>query len=293
MKNTFKLLSIALFLACTIGCNNDDDTLVTENQSQNSAAIARAFYQEVIINKNMAKFNSYIGKSYVQHATGYEDGVEPLRAELQANAESNNTIEILRVVGDQNYAALHSLWTIGTQQILYVDIWRVENGKLVEHWDQFQNVVPSTLHNNTMYTGPDVNPLAIQDKEQNRQKAIAVLKVFDNLNDLSPINNYISDNYIQHNPTVADGKTGILTLLNDLQAINYQSQTTIAKTLAMGDMVFIHSKVIDLSIPNDKGTGAIDIFRFDTNGKIVEHWDVLEPLTGNSLNTNDPFFYPN
>ena len=120
----------------------------------------------------MAKFNSYIGKSYVQHATGYEDGVEPLRAELQANAESNNVIEILRVVGDKNYAALHSLWTIGTQQILYVDIWRVENGKLVEHWDQFQNVVASTLHNNTMYTGPDSNPLAIQDKEQNRQKAI-------------------------------------------------------------------------------------------------------------------------
>ena len=87
--------------------------------------------------------------------------------------------------------------------------------------------------------------------------------------------------------------SGILTLLNDLQAINYQSQTTIAKTLAMDDMVFIHSKVIDLSIPNDKGTGAIDIFRFDTNGKIVEHWDVLEPLTGNSFNTNDPFFYPN
>ncbi|UOX33071.1 hypothetical protein LXD69_13615 [Flavobacterium sediminilitoris] len=53
MKNIFKLLSIAILLTCSISCNNDDDSLVKEKQSQSSVAIARAFYQEVIISKNI------------------------------------------------------------------------------------------------------------------------------------------------------------------------------------------------------------------------------------------------
>lgn len=279
------LAVVSLLTACLGGGDH-------ESESERSARIARGFYQHVIVEKNLSKFDDYVGSSYLQHATGYADGVQPLRDEMVRNAASSDKVQILRVVADGPYAALHSLWTVGTQQVLYVDLWRIENGKLVEHWDQFQNVPATALNTNTLYAGPDANPLSAQDLERNRGRALAVLKTFDNLADLSPVRNFLADGYIQHNPSVADGKAAFLQMLTDLGATGYRSRTTIAKSLAFGDMVLVHSRVVDAANPADLGTGAMDIFRFDADGRIVEHWDVLESLTGTSLNANDPFFYP-
>lgn len=292
IKKIQKLFILFFTSVAMLSCS-DNDHVTSLPDSATSSELARGFYQEVIVNKDMSQFNKYIGSTYVQHATGYADGVEPLREELTANASSSNQVQILRVVGDKNYAALHSLWTIGSQQILYVDIWRIENGKLVEHWDQFQNVSENPANSNTMYAGPDTNVTANQNIEQNRARAVAVLNVFDNLSDLSPVQNFVSSEYIQHNPTVADGKQAFIDMLNGLNQINYKSSTKIAKTLAFGDMVIVHSHVTDPTVSNDNGTGGMDIFRFDSNGQIVEHWDVLETMTGSSLNNNDPFYYPN
>lgn len=57
-------------------------------------------------------------------------------------------------------------------------------------------------------------------------------------------------------------------------------------------MVMVHSKTIDPTNSKDLGTGVIDIFRFDKEGKIAEHWDIIEQLTGKSLNKNYSFSYP-
>lgn len=295
MSNTktvaFILLAILVFYSCNGTTNTNNSTSAT-SKKQNSAEIARGFYQEVIINKDISKYDKYIGDTYKQHATGYPDGVEPLREELAGNAkEDYNLVNILRVVGEDNYAALHSLWEYKNNKIVYVDIWRIEDGKLVEHWDHYQEVPKKAENENTIYLGPDVNKNANQNIEQNKERALAVLNTFDNLTDLSAVENYVSEDYIQHNPTVADGKAAFLGLLKMLRDINYKSKTTIAKTIAMGDMVMVHSKVVDLTKKGDLGTGAIDIFRFDDKGQIIEHWDVLEPLTGKSLNNNDPFEY--
>lgn len=291
------VLTAINFLSCNETKNQteaDNTTLKVVEPKQTSADIARGFYQEVIVNKDMSKYDKYIGDTYVQHATGYPDGVEPLREELAGNAKEHyNLVNILRVVGEGDYAALHSLWEYKNNKMVYVDIWRIENGKLVEHWDHFQKVPEKAENDNTIYLGPDTNINANQNIEQNKKRALAVLKTFDNLDDLSAVENYVADGYIQHNPTVADGKEAFLGLFKFLKGINYKSKTEIAKTIAMGDMVIVHSKVTELSKKDDLGTGAIDIFRFDNNGKIIEHWDVLEPLTGKSLNTNDPFEYKN
>ncbi|WP_435261097.1 nuclear transport factor 2 family protein [Tenacibaculum sp. nBUS_03] len=280
------LITTILFFA---SCNQTNDVF----NELSSAEIARGFYQEVIVEKDMTKFNKYIGNTYIQHAPAYADGVEPLREELQENAASNNKIEILRVVGENDYAALHSLWTVGSEQYIYVDIWRIENGKLVAHWDQYQSPPNEVKNNNTMHAGPDTNINKNKNLKQNKERAVAVLKTFDNLEDLTAIENYVADDYIQHNPTVADKKSGLISLLNFLKSINYQSKTIIAKVIAQGDMVVIHSKVEDLNKKENAISGVVDIFRFDDNGMIIEHWDLIETMTGQSLNNNDPFEYPN
>ncbi|WBX76866.1 nuclear transport factor 2 family protein [Tenacibaculum ovolyticum] len=282
----FVIATILLFASCN---QNDDDV----SNELTSAEIARGFYQEVIVEKNMNKFNKYIGNTYIQHAPAYADGVAPLKEELQANADSKNKIEILRVIGEKDYAALHSLWTVGSEQYIYVDIWRVENGKLVEHWDQYQSPPSEVKNDNTMHAGPDTDINAKKNLTQNKERAVAVLKTFDNLEDLSAVENFVTDDYIQHNPTATDKKSGFIDLLKFLKGINYQSKTTIAKVIAQGDMVVIHSKVEDLDAKENAISGVVDIFRFDDNGMIIEHWDVIETMTGQSLNNNNPFEYPN
>ncbi|SHO21859.1 Putative uncharacterized protein [Moritella viscosa] len=59
----------------------------------------------------------------------------------------------------------------------------------------------------------------------------------------------------------------------------------------MGDMVLVHSRQTNLDIKSDLGTGYIDIFRFNDEGKIVEHWDIEEKVSGKSNNDNDIFGY--
>jgi predicted SnoaL-like aldol condensation-catalyzing enzyme len=298
-----KNLSLLLILAIALSsCQNnksekgnssaETDVATTKTVEKSAAEIARGFYQDVCVNKDTAKFDTYIAKKYDQYATGYEDGAEALRTELIAASKNKNMkVTILRVIGEGNYAALHSLWEENGKKYLYVDIWRVENGKLMAHWDQTEQPFKNPLNKNTSYLGPDTKIDAGQNIEENRKKTLDVIKSFDNINDISAIENHISDQYIQHNGTVKDGKTGLLELIKVLQKSKFKNTTTVAKTIAQGDMVMVHYKTTNPDKPKDFGTGVIDIFRFDNEGKIVEHWDINEPLTGKSLNKNDSFSY--
>lgn len=295
-----KLKTIS-FLAClaiascqnTNSVNKNAETETIKPIEKTAAEIARSFYQDVCVNKDITKFDTYVATKYDQYATSYKDGAEALRKELTAASKNKNIkVTILRVIGEGNYAALHSLWEEGGQQHVYVDIWRVENGELMAHWDQTQQPIKNPLNKNTIYSGPDVTLDSTQNIEQNRTRAIAVLKTFDNVNDLSAVENYVSDQYIQHNPTLKDRKAALLDLFKTLQKSKFKNTTTIAKTIAQGDMVMVHSKTIDPTNSKDLGTGVIDIFRFDREGKIVEHWDIIEKLTGKSLNKNHSFSYP-
>lgn len=207
-----KLITISIFACLAItSCQNTNsvnkkvETETIKPIEKTAAEIARSFYQDVCVNKDITKFDTYVATKYDQYATGYEDGAEALRKELTAASKNKNSkVTILRVIGGGNYAALHSLWEEGGQQYLYVDIWRVENGKLMAHWDQTQQPIKNPLNKNTMYSGPDITLNSAQNIEQNRTRAITVLKTFDNVNDLSAVENYVSEQYIQHNPTLKD-----------------------------------------------------------------------------------------
>lgn len=274
----------------------DLSTIDTETRA--SVKLAEGFYEDVLVYRNLNNFGKYIGDTYVQHATAYGDGpVELIKAVAgELTADPGVKVDIYRTIAEGPYVAIHSVWTTSEgAEYVYVDIWRSEEGKLVEHWDHYQQVPEKSVHKNTMYQGPDVNIYdATQDTERNRKRAFAVLGSFDNPSDTSAVTDFISEStYIQHNPEVPDGRDALIGYLNYLDEKGASFKTDIAKTIAMGDMVLIHSKQTDLSKEGDLGVGYIDIFRFDTNGLIVEHWDIAEPQTGKSANKNDVFGYPN
>jgi predicted SnoaL-like aldol condensation-catalyzing enzyme len=92
----------------------------------------------------------------------------------------------------------------------------------------------------------------------------------------------VSRPYIQHNPLVADGVDGVMAFLKQAGRVPCE-----VKRIAIdGDLAFVHVRYLSLF---GQETAGVDIFHFDSDGKIVEHWDVLQPVPATAKNTNTMF----
>lgn len=124
-------------------------------------------------------------------------------------------------------------------------------------------------------------------KITNQEKAVDFWVRFFNEHDESAIDMYLSEPYLQHNPTVADGieafrKEFHPRFLDDMK----ECSTEVKRVVSRDDLVFIHN--ILKRNPLVKGHAAVDIFRFE-NGRIVEHWDVIQKMPETSKNEHPMF----
>lgn len=87
---------------------------------------------------------------------------------------------------------------------------------------------------------------------------------------------YIGSEYLQHNPLVADGKEAFVQALSSYTAKFPRSKGHIKRVIAEGDLVMLH--IHRQAEPGTRGRAVVDIFRFDGQGKIVEHWDVAQDV---------------
>lgn len=87
---------------------------------------------------------------------------------------------------------------------------------------------------------------------------------------------FIGKDYFQHNPTVADGSKAFIEAFEPFLKQHPKSKATIKRVVAEGDLVMLH--VHSQLDETDRGEAVVDIFRFDEQGKIVEHWDVIQPV---------------
>ena len=97
---------------------------------------------------------------------------------------------------------------------------------------------------------------------------------------------YVGENFIQHNPNIPDGKEASIGFLAKFLKDNPQATTTIKRVVAEDNLVAIHSHL--KRNPEDRGRAVIDIFRVE-QGKIVEHWDVLQLIPETASNNNGMF----
>lgn len=237
---------------------------------------------------------SYINPSkYIQHNQGVADGLAGFGAVLGqlAQVAAQNPamapkVNTVRVWEDGNYVIAHTDYNFFGPKI-GIDIFRFEDGLIVEHWDNLQEKVIETASGRTQTDGYT----KVKDQKKTDENKTLVKNL---LNDVflgaapEKITDYIStEQYDQHNPGVKDGLDG---LGAGLAAMAEAGMPMVYEKnhIVLGEGNFVLS--VSEGIFMKEKVSFYDIFRIE-NGKVVEHWDTVEKLTptAEAKNNNGKF----
>ena len=149
-----------------------------------------------------------------------------------------------------------------------------------------QATLGHTLIAATLLCGATLAHAAEALAEANKKVVVAFYEAALGRLDAEAASQYLGPKYIQHNPNAPDGAEGLMGLIKFLKEKFPQRSISIKRVIAQGDLVVLH--VHNKPAPEERGSAIIDIFRVE-NGKIVEHWDVIQPVPEAPKNNNTMF----
>lgn len=231
---------------------------------------------------------SYINPNkYIQHNLGVADGLAGFGALLQALPPNSAKVNTIRAFQDGDFVFTHTDYNFFGPKIGF-DIFRFEDGKIVEHWDNLQEKpAKPNPSGHTMIDG--VTEIKDLDKTEVNKKLVKsfVEDILVNGRMEKLAGYFNGNNYIQHNPNIPDKLSGLGAALESLgkQGI-FLKYDKIHKVLGEGNFVLV---VSEGHFGKDYNA-FYDLFRVE-NGKIAEHWDVIEliPSKDNWKNNNGKF----
>ncbi|MGR5056802.1 nuclear transport factor 2 family protein [Vibrio rotiferianus] len=232
---------------------------------------------------------SYINPNkYIQHNLAVADGLAGFGEVMKMLPKGSAKAKVIRTIQDGDYVALHTEYDFFGPKAGF-DIFRFEDGLIVEHWDNLQDVTKPNPSGRTQFDGAteitDVNKT-----DENKAIVSDFVQTILMKGDMSQISKFIGEkdsDYIQHNVAVADGLSGLSVALKQLAEAGMPMVYS-KNHLIIGEGNFVLS-VSEGQFMNQH-VAFYDLFRVD-NGKIVEHWDTIEVIPPKSewKNTNGKF----
>ena len=223
---------------------------------------------------------------YIQHNLAVADGIEGFAEVLKQLPAGSAKANVLRAFQDGDYVFTHTAYDFFGPKVGF-DIFRFENGQIVEHWDNLQELATGSVSGRSQIDGP----IEVEDPDKTAENKTLVDGFVQEIlmgGNPGKITDYISpEKYYQHNPAVADGLDGLGKALQKMAETGMPMRyTKNHMLLGQGNFVLTASEGQFLG----KHVAFYDLFRIEDR-KIVEHWDTIEqiPLKENWKNNNGKF----
>tara|TARA_R110002049_G_scaffold88627_9_gene223514 strand:- start:324 stop:1208 length:885 start_codon:yes stop_codon:yes gene_type:complete len=279
MKQTLLALSLVMTLGSCKSDKNENIALNNKKETKMETAIELSNKEKTLAVLKSIETGDQIAISYInptnytQHNLAVADGLEGFGALMQHAPEGGYKVNTIRAFQDGDYVFTQTAYDFFGPKIGF-DAFRFENGQIVEHWDNLIETLPANPSGHTQTDGTTTVT------DLNKTEANKTL-VYNFVNDvlvhgkMDKIANYFEgDHYIQHNPNIADGLSGLGKALESManQGVTMEF-ATIHKVLGQGNFVLVISEGKFAGQP----TSYYDLFRVENN-KIAEHWDVMETI---------------
>lgn len=258
--------------------------------SDTLGATARQAMIDIFRKKDPTAVDRHFAESFIQHDQNLADGLagmKSLAAEVASSPSAD--ITIYRTLVDGDFVLLHSRYQgvgrYGTSAIAF-DLFRFEDGKIVEHWGGQEPEAPPNLSGRTQVDGP-TEVLDPEKTEANRtlvrtyRETVMVSLRFDRIEEFIE-----GAHYAQHASKIGDGIARLRDRIASVAKEGGRLHLIPRRFVAEGNFVLV---LTEGDLPSGP-TALYDLFRVE-NGKIVEHWDVLTPIPPRDQrkNSNGPF----
>ena len=285
MKASTRLSPPALLIGVLIGCStpptNDESTTMNTNRERAVALL------ESLESGDQGPVSFINPDKYIQHNLGVGDGLAGFAEIVQAAPPDGFKAEVVRSFADGDFVVAHTVYEFFGPKIGF-DVFRFEDGLIVEHWDNLIDVQPPNPSGRTQTDGPrEVEDLDKTDASKALVKSFVETVLMGG--DTSSLTSFVNaENYHQHNPAIADGLDGLGAALK-----YFADNGLIMKYDKLHNVLGAGNFVLTMSegkFGNGEHTAFYDLFRVE-DGLIVEHWDVIQAIPPKSewKNTNGKF----
>ncbi len=268
---------------------NSQSNIKEENKMTNTQKALELI--NTFANGDTEKAESLLVEGYIQHNLAYGTGRDAFVGSVAylASAPVKTTVNNIRAFEDGDKVFLQTVYNFaGAGEQVAFDIFRFdENGKIAEHWDNLAAKAEPNPSGRTQIDGTmDLKDL---DKTEANREVVKTF-LYDVMQGNRPEKTpdyFDGDTYIQHNTGIADGLSGLGAALAAMAEQNIQMiYNTVHQVLAQGNFVLAVSEGTFGGAP----TSYYDLWRVE-DGKIAEHWDVMETIADESTwqNQNGKF----
>lgn len=251
--------------------------------------LVAAGMKALFVDFDAAVVRTLFREDYIQHNPSVPSGLAPVLGVLPVLKEAGFRPDIHRIIADGDLVAVHVTYSnaqlFGAETMVAFDIFRVEDGRIAEHWDNLAPVTPPNPSGRSQVDGP-TEIVDLDKTEANRALVRDMVETVLVNGNAAEVGRFIDpDNYAQHNPQIADG-------LDGLQAA--------FKALADQGTMFVYDKIHMVVAEGNfvvtasegsfggKPTAFYDMFRVE-DGKVVEHWDVISDIPSEMAHQNGKF----